>query len=50
MQELNAPITSEEIRGCIRSMANGKSGGIDGIIIEMLKASLEITEPYTMLC
>lgn len=27
-------------------MANGKSGGIDGVIIEMLKTSLNIVEPY----
>ena len=27
-------------------MSNGKSGGIDGVIIEMLKASLDIIEPY----
>ena len=45
-QELNSLITSEEIVNCIRNMSKGKSGGIDGIIIEMLKCSLHITEPY----
>lgn len=45
-QELNAPITREEIVNCIKSMSNGKSGGIDGVIIEMLKSSLDLIEPY----
>jgi hypothetical protein len=43
---LNAQITSDEIVQCIKEMSNGKAGGIDGIVIEMLKASLHITEPY----
>jgi hypothetical protein len=46
IQELNDPITTDEIVRCVRSMSNGKSSGIDGIVIEMLKASLHVTEPY----
>ena len=45
-QELNSPISLEEIVHTINNMANGKSGGIDGIIVEMLKASLHIIGPY----
>ena len=43
---VNSPITLEEIVQCIKSMANGKSCGIDGIVVEMLKASIDITGPY----
>ena len=46
LQLLNEPITTEEILKCIKEISSGKAPGIDGIIIEMLKSSAHITEPY----
>lgn len=46
--ELNMQISYEEIVHCVKQMSNGKSGGIDGIIIEMLKSSLHVTGPYLL--
>lgn len=43
---VNQPITEKDIIDCIKSMSNGKSCGIDGVVIEMLKSSLHITVPY----
>ena len=46
LQDLNEPISEEEILKCIREMSNGKAAGVDGIVIEMLKCSSHITMPY----
>lgn len=46
VQALNATITVHEVLNCMKQMSNGKSGGYDGIIVEMLKASQHIIAPY----
>lgn len=46
IQCLNASITTDEILKCIREMSNGKAPGIDGVVIEMIKCSTNVTVPY----
>ena len=42
---LNNPFTMEEVTGSIKSFANNKAPGIDGIVIEMIKPSEDVLMP-----
>ena len=46
---LNSPITEAEIRSCIKSLPNNKAPGVDGVLNELLKASVEQSTPYLAL-
>lgn len=48
VQELNSPISAEEILNCMKPMSNGKAPGAAGVIIEMLKCSSDKIVPYLM--
>ena len=46
IDNLEQPITEQEIRTSIQNLNINKSGGPDGLCIEMLKATLDTTLPY----
>jgi hypothetical protein len=43
---LNSPITIEEIKNVVKGLKNGKSSGIDGVINEHIKYTIDIN--YTI--
>lgn len=43
--ELNAPISAQEVDESIRRLKPRKAGGVDGILNEMLKSSLHLFGP-----
>ena len=46
---LNSSFTEDEVRLCISNLPNGKAGGIDGILNEMLKCTNDIITPLLTL-
>ena len=46
IDSLEQPITEQEIRNSIQNLSINKSGGPDGLCIEMFKATLDTTLPY----
>ena len=46
IDNLEQPITEQEIRTSIQNLNINKSGGPDGLCIEMFKATLDTTLPY----
>ena len=46
INNLEQPITEQEIRTSIQNLNINKSGGPDGLCIEMFKAKLDTTLPY----
>jgi hypothetical protein len=38
---LNSPITIEEIKNVVKGLKNGKSSGIDGVINEYIKYTID---------
>ena len=46
IENLEQPITEQEIRTSIHNLNINKAGGPDGLCIEMFKATLDTTLPY----
>ena len=44
--ELDSPISEEEVEAAIHSLKNKKAPGVDGILNEMLKSSLHVIKPF----